>query len=110
MNSQSGSVHSEYTIYVTEYDALQTLDINEVAGEFTKDANGVPTTITVTLPESMARDELGYALDNVKLPMNFTVYGDRRWKSDNASPMATRHSSRAARRSTWATWLRRITS
>ena len=76
VNSQSGSVHSEYTIYVTVYDALQTLDINKVAGEFTKDANGVPTTITVTLPESMARDELGYALDSVKLPMNFTVYGD----------------------------------
>ena len=86
VNSQSGSVHSEYTIYVTVYDALQTLDINEVAGEFTKDANGVPTTITVTLPESMARDELGYALPNVKLPMNFTVYGDSvSLEVDNAS-------------------------
>ena len=77
VSSQSGSVHSEYTIYVTEYDALQTLDINKVAAEITdNDGDGVKDKVTVTLPESMARDELGYALDNVKLPMNFTVYGD----------------------------------
>ena len=77
ITSQSGSVHSEYTIYVTVYDALQTLDINEVAAEITDtDGDGVKDKVTVTLPESMARDELGYALDNVKLPMNFTVYGD----------------------------------
>ena len=77
ITSQSGSVHSEYTIYVTEYDALQTLDINKVAAEITDtDGDGVKDQVAVTLPESMARDELGYALANVKLPMNFTVYGD----------------------------------
>ena len=77
VSSQSGSVHSEYTIYVTVYDALRTLDINEVVGEFSDSNNDtVADTVTVTLPESMARDELGYALTNVKLPMNFTVYGD----------------------------------
>ena len=77
VNSQSGSVHSEYTIYVTVYDALRTLDINEVVGEFSDSNNDtVADTVTVTLPESMARNELGYALDHVKLPMNFTVYGD----------------------------------
>ena len=70
-------MHSEYTIYVTVYDALQTLDINKVAAEITdNNGDGVKDKVTVTLPESMARDELGYALDNVKLPMNFTVYGD----------------------------------
>ncbi len=70
--SESGTVQAEYTIYVTEYDGLTGLDIDGVAAEINQDEQ----TVTVTLPREVAYDSLGYALENVWLPMNFTFYGD----------------------------------
>ena len=72
IESESGTVQAEYTIYVTEYDGLTGLDIDGVAAEINQDEE----TVTVTLPREVAYDSLGYALKNVWLPMNFTFYGD----------------------------------
>ena len=72
IESESGTVQAEYTIYVTEYDGLTGLDIDGVAAEINQDRQ----TVTVTLPREVAYDSLGYALEHVWLPMNFTFYGD----------------------------------
>ena len=75
--SESGTVVAEYTIYVTVYDGLTSLDIDGEAAEITdEDGDGTPDKVTVTLPRKVAYDSLGYALENVWLPMNFTFYGD----------------------------------
>ena len=75
--SESGTVVAEYTIYVTVYDGLTSLDIDGEAAEITdKNGDGTPDKVTVTLPREVAYDSLGYALEHVWLPMNFTFYGD----------------------------------
>ncbi len=77
VTSQSTNNIVVYTVYVKEIDGLLSLNLGDYEGVITDgNADGTPDLVTVTMPVSAARDELGYVEDHVRLPLAFTVYGN----------------------------------